>query len=275
MKKIKYILFAFFLLLNIECVLAFDTSSKVYDYAQVLSESEESKLKEEALSFINNYNMDMVIVTVRYHSKNSTEAYAQDFYDYNGFGLGSTRDGIIAVIDFTYGTTDFYITTTGEAIRIYDDARIDGMLDAMDEIYYSNNKDYYNMFKAFIRSASSYASQGVPSSNSGTYIDSNGDLRYKPSMPWGKIALISLALPTIVVVILISKNKMVKAASNANNYLKDDTVNINVRSDQFLTTHTTTTRIDSDSGGSSGRIGGSSISRGSSGISHGGGGRRH
>jgi len=65
---------------------------------------------------------------------------------------------------------------------------------------------------------------------------------------------------------------MVKKSINATYYLDEGSVNINVRKDRYITSHTTSVRINNSS--SSGGIGGSSISRGSSGISHGGGGRR-
>ena len=54
-------------------------------------------------------------------------------------------------------------------------------------------------------------------------------------------------------------------------YLLKDSIVINKRSDNFITTHTTSVRIDDSS--SSGRSG-SSTHRSSSGRSHGGGGRR-
>lgn len=272
MKKFK-ILFAILLIfIGIKSVNAFDNTLKVYDYAQVLSNEEEEQLKVSVSNYINKYNMDMALVTVKYHTKSSTKVYAEDFYDYNGFGIGDTYDGLIFVIDFTFGYTDIYISTTGEAIRMYDDYRIDNMLDNI-----ANNKDngYYAMFNSFIDDASNYASNGVPSSNSNTEINEYGDLVYKKSIPWFTIVIISVIVPTIVIVILINKNKMVRKSVNAAYYLKDGSIIINTRNDRFVTTHTTSVRInDSSSSGGSGRVGGSSVSRGSSGRSHGGGGRR-
>ena len=53
----------------------------------------------------------------------------------------------------------------------------------------------------------------------------------------------------------------------------DGSVVIDLKDSRFLTTHTSSVRIN-DSSSSGGRVGGSSVSRGSSGRSHGGGGRR-
>lgn len=271
MKKFKIIFTILLMFIGIKNICAVDNTLKVYDYAQVLNSSEEEKLKESALEYINKYNMDMVLVTVRHHEKFNTKEYAQDFYDYNGFGIGNTKDGIIFVIDFTFGYTDIYIATTGEAIRMYDDYRINKMLDNIAD---KKNSGEYAMFDKFIKDADYYAKMGIPSSNSNTIINNNGDLIYKVSMPWFLIIIISAIVPTVAVAILINKNKMIKKSISAAYYLKDGSKVINNRSDRFITTHTTSVRINDDIPSGGGRIGGSSTSRGSSGVSHGGGGRR-
>ena len=270
MKKLKIIFVFILIFIGIKNVSAFDNTSKIYDYAQILTSTEEETLKPLVDNYINTYNMDMVLVTVKHHTKSSTKIYAEDFYDYNNFGIGNTKDGIIFVIDFTFGYTDIYISTTGEAIRMYDDYRINKMLD---DIAYKKDDGYFEMFKIFINDAANYASLGIPSSNSNTVINDYGDIVYKETMPWGVIIIISLLVPTIVIVILINKNKMVKKSINATYYLQDGSIIINTRNDRFITTNTTSVRIN-DSSSSSGRVGGSSVSRGSSGRSHGGGGRR-
>ena len=94
----------------------------------------------------------------------------------------------------------------------------------------------------------------------------------KPTINYLLIIILSLLVPSIVVGIFIEKNKMVKKALNANYYILKDSININDKSDKFITTHTTSVRINTES--SSGFSGGSSVSRGSSGTMHGGGGGR-
>lgn len=272
MKKFKIVFIFLFIFIGISSVSAFDTTAKVYDYAQVLTTSEEEKLKTSALEYIEDYNMDMVLVTVKHHTKTDTKAYAEDFYDYNGFGIGDTYDGIIFVIDFTFGYTDIYMSTTGEAIRMYDDYRIDRILDNIAD---QKNNGYYAMFNSFINDSKSYASLGIPSSNSNIEINEYGDPVYEEASPLPMIIIISLIVPSIVLGILVYKNRMIRKSTNATYYLKKDSVVINIKDSRFLTTHTSSVRInDTSSSGGSGRVGGSSVSRGSSGRSHGGGGRR-
>jgi len=264
MKKLKYLLILFLVFFGINTVNAFDTSLKVYDYAQVLTPEEEKNLKTSIDSYINTHNMDMALVTVRYHNKIDTMNYADDFYDYNGFGIGPNYDGVIFVIDFTFGYTDIWMSTTGKAISVYTDSRIDSIFDSVADSKYN----YYKMFNAFIEKTNYYANQGIPSYDNIYYEEPQ-------SINWVMIVIASLAISTIIIAILISKNKMVKAATTASHYLVDGSVVINRRNDNFITTHTTSVRInDSSSGGSSRSYGGSSTHRSSSGRTHGGGGRR-
>ncbi len=149
MKKLKFLLILFLMFIGINNVCAFDTSLKVYDYAQVLTSNEEKELKESIDTYISNHNMDMAIVTVKHHQKSSTMNYADDFYDYNGFGIGSNYDGVIFVLDYTFWESgEIWMSTTGKAIDIYTDARIDSILDS---VVSKKNNGFYEMFNTFIK----------------------------------------------------------------------------------------------------------------------------
>lgn len=275
MKKIKYLLLIFTLIfIGILNVKAIDTSDKVYDFANVLTPTEKEQLKELIDEYIKDYNMDMAVVTVRYHDYKSTMEYADSFYDINHFGIGDTEDGLICVIDFSTGHDDFWISTKGNAIIMYDDARINSILDAMDVVYYRNKTDYYNMFKAFIDKSTYYASYGIPKSNQHVKLDINGRPYMERPFPWMGISIISLIVSSVTVLVLIKRNKMVHKATNADLYLDKETVNITNRKDQFITTATTRVRISSSSTSGGGHAGGSSFHSSGGGF-HGGGGRSH
>lgn len=259
MKKIKYLLALFIMFIGINSIQAFDTSLKVYDYAQVLTASEEASLKKNIELFIANHNMDMAIVTVKYHDKANTMNYADDFYDYNGFGIGNNYDGIIFVLDFTFWSNgDIWMGRTGNAINVYNDSRIDNILDS---VVSKKNKGYYEMFNTFIDESNYYAKEGI--------FLSRGTSERVVQKLFVEIS-ISLVVSLILIFILIQKNRMVKLATTAGAYLASGSVLINKRNDKFITTHTTSVRIN-DSSSSSGF---SSTHRSSSGRSHGGGGRR-
>lgn len=246
-----------------------DTSQKIYDYGDLLTDSEESYLKGLIDEYIKKYNYDMVIVTKKNYNASDTAMmnYADDFYDYNHFGIGSTKDGILLFLNVDSLGPVVWMSTTGNAILMYDDARISSMKSAMSSVKNNGNKA---IVEAFINKASNYAESGIPASNKHAYIDENGEYQVKKTYPVFRNIMISIVGATIILLILIFKNKTVKKATFATEYLDKQSINIYNRRDVFINTHTSRVRIESSSGGG----GGSSTHHGSSGTSHGGGGGR-
>ena len=275
MRRLKYLLLiitlVFIGMLNVKAI---DTSEKVYDFANVLTPEQKENLKARIDTFIETYNLDMAIVTVRYHDYSSTEKYADDLHDKlieDGFGI----DSIICILDFNinlHKNVGVQISTNGNSIVMYDDARIEKIIDEIADAYYRNRTDYYNMFNAFIDRSSYYANLGIPESNRHVKIDKNGRPYIERPFPWMQISIISIIVSSVTVLILIKRNKMIHKATNADLYLNKETINITNRKDQFLTTATTRVRISSDSSSGGGRAGGSSFHSSGGGF-HGGGGR--
>ena len=254
-----------------------DNSKKIYDLAEKLTEDEEEKLYNMAVDFSEKYKMDMVLVIIDENpygvSDDYTRIYSQDFYWYNGFGIGGNRDGIIFLIDLDNRYP--YITTRGEATLVYDDARIDKMHDSAYDYLKSSN--YYEAFSHYIESAKNYASLGIADSNKYYCVNDNGDIYKCKDAPKSVNWLITIAIAILgsllPVFIHLRKYKGIIAATNANSYLKKG--EIVSSTDQFLSTFTSRVKVQHDTGGGSGHSGGgSSISHGSGG-SFGGGGGRH
>lgn len=239
-----------------------DSSLKVYDFADTFSEDEKNDLYDKVTEFIEKYNMDMVIVTINENPKSSAKAYAQDFYDYNTFGTNDTHDGILFLIDFS--VRNVQIVTTGYAIQVYSDLRIDSILD---DVFEYMSSDYYEAALAFVESASTYAELG-PGSGGSPKLTGLDKLRV---LPWMGILIFAVISTIIVVGIIVYNHKMVRKATSSRQFLVKDSLQINLIKETFLgTTVHKTARVqnDSSSGG-----GGSHTSSGSSGVSHGGGGR--
>lgn len=237
---------------------AIDASEKVYDFADLFTDYQEEKLYENIVEYINSYNLDLAVVTTNDNNKLNAQEYAQDFYDYNDF----RTNGVLFLIDMD--TREMYMTTTGTAIDMYNDYRIDEILDSA--YYYISNGDYYDTASSFIDDVSNYASIGLPNDSSYNYSDKVifADI-------FLKCFLIALIITIIVMVILVMKNKMVRKATSSREYLVKETMQINHVSETFLGAFVSKVRRSHDSGSSGG--GGSSTSSGSSGVSHGGGGR--
>ena len=164
---------------------------KIYDFAELLTEEEEETLYDEICQYISKTNMDMAVVTIDDNNKTSPMNYADDFYHYNYFGKGSTHDGLLFLIDMD--NRELWITTSGEAQIVYDDNRLDGILDkTYDKI---SNEDYEGCVSEFIDEATNYYNNGIPSSNKDAYIDENGDYIYNSSK--SEITIFTFVIPLI------------------------------------------------------------------------------
>lgn len=255
-----------------------DASEKVYDFADLLSPSEEEILYERVNQFVMNANLDLALVTISDNNKYSEVEYADDFYDYNDFGTDDNCSGMLFLIDME--NRRIWISTTGQAILMYDDYRIEGLLDS---IYTGvSSEKYYDAFDLGITRAEAYFHSGYPDSNSNYYIDENGDYisshdMYVRTTPLSERIFNAIGSgfgigfwgAVIFFIIGLVKSKNPKLSSTAREYLVKDSFKLNESKDDFVTTVTTSVKIESSSSGG----GGSSTHSGGSGISHGGGGR--
>ncbi len=245
---------------------AVDSNEKIYDFADLFTDSEEDELYSIISDYIDEFNLDLAIVTVDNNGKSSTKEYAMDFYNYNDFGFNGSYDGLLFLIDMD--NREFYMTTTGQAITMYTDERIDRCLDVAFE--YIANEEYFSGTEKFIEELEWFADVGEPDEY-GNEPRVTGVVKIK-IMPWGNIILFSTIGTAVVMCILVFNNKLVHKANSSRQYLVNS--DIHVVKDMFLgrSVHRSARYHDSSSGG--GSSGGRSISHGSSGMSHGGGGRK-
>ena len=117
----KHKLISFFLVLFLILTAAVNVSAsdmhlpRVVDGADLLSGAEESDLTEKIDSIVQNYDMDVVILTVNTLGSKSASAYADDYYDYIGYGIGSDHSGLLLLIAMEERT--WAVSTCGDAIR--------------------------------------------------------------------------------------------------------------------------------------------------------------
>lgn len=243
-----------------------NSDEKIYDFADKFTDEEEKDLYNDVKKYIDEYSMDMVIVTISENNKLNAKEYAMDFYDYNTFGISDTHDGLLFIMDFD--TREIRIITTGKAISMYIDRRIDSILDDV-EGYMSG--DYYKAASTFVSSSSDFASFGYPNPD-GSEPKVTGINRLR-ILPWSGILIFSIVSTIIIMVILICNNKLVRKANSSRQYLLKDSVKIDLIKETYLGTSVhKSARVESSSSSSS-FGGGSHTSSGSSGTSHGGGGR--
>ena len=253
-----------------------DDVDKVYDFGELLTDEEEEKLYDEVQNFIEYTKYDLAIVTIKENEKGSPRIYADDFYDYNYFGRNETRDGLLLLIDMD--NREVYISTTGYAIKMYDDARLgikeeyydtDSVIDA--GYSYLKNGDYYNCFSKMISRLQQFYDLGYPTSNENIEISEIGKPIIIKYMNYPFIGIISAIITLIVSIVFYCMTRLKIKTPSTISYMKDK--NITKRNDflvNSIVTHTLR-NTDTGSGGSSG--GGSSYHSSSSGSFHGGGGR--
>lgn len=228
MKKLKYLIIIMMIFLGIKNIYAlnnFDNTKKIYDYAQILTDKEESKLKHKVNDYINKYNIDMVVITVKYYDQTTTDEYIKAFYNKNNFGKGSFKDGIIIAIDLKANNTS--IKTFGTASNYYSEIEINNIIKNVD-----TKENYYKKLETFINYSNQYVKQ-----SDDNYIQSVNN-NFLSLVSWYAILIPSLIVPTVVICIGIFKNKTVRKQTTANYYINTDSIIINISEDKFVTTNT-------------------------------------
>lgn len=239
-----------------------NANEKIYDFAELLTEEEEKQLYDKVKEFIANTNLDLAIVTINTNVKDSTQEYADDFYDYNDFSI----DGLAFVIDMQ--NRIFYISTAGKAMLYYDDYRIEYILSALDQEMY--NHESFNACNTLISQLTEYYNNGF-SDNADKYVVIGTQIYRKT--PYLLLSIIAVVSATIGTLILALRNKKIKLATNSNDYFDNKSFEITKDTKEFISSNTSRVYIppaDSGGGGSSG----GGFHSGSSGASHGGGGHR-
>ena len=134
------------------------------------------------------------------------------------------------------------------------------------------NKRYYDGLITYIDLLNNYYESGIAKSKENYIVDENGYLQKVYHTPYLFITITSLIIDSIIILVLIKRNKMVKAKLYVNNYLDQKRINITNKEDRFIRSHTSSYTVSSSSSGGGGS---SHSSSGSSGGGHSSGGGRH
>ncbi|WP_050699301.1 TPM domain-containing protein [Anaeromassilibacillus senegalensis] len=139
---------AFFLFFTVFCggLTAFAEEKRVYDQAKLFSTDSAMRLDARASTLTDKLEVDFIIVTTDDARGKTPQAYADDFYDDNGFGVGGDKSGVLFLIDMD--NREVYISTSGKAIAYLTDTVIDGLLD--DSIGYLKQQDYSGAASHFL-----------------------------------------------------------------------------------------------------------------------------
>ena len=298
MKKIKGIMICLlictFLVMGSMTVWADQTGAvsgqpRVFDQAGLFSETEIIQLEEKIAQCRKSTKMDVVIVSAYADGERSAEEYADDYYDYGGFGVGKKASGVL-LLYYMDGPGqpggECYISTTGTMINMLTDERIESILD---DVYGDlGNRDFAGAAEHFLEDVKAYVKEGVESGQY-TYDRDTGEI-----VRYHSIRLYEVAIAMVIAGILagsvcldIKKRYAMKQSSrevsnSLQAYRADCAFHFSVAGDKMVNKYVRSVPIPRNtSSGSGGRghsgsssAGRSTIHTSSSGSSHGGGGRR-
>ena len=248
MKKL-FVLILILLLLT-TAVSAAGGTPKIVDDADLLSDSAESILSQQAQLLAERYGVDVVIVTVYSLDGKSAEQYADDYFDHNGYGIGPEYSGILLLISMEY--REWAISTCGDCIRYFSDRKLDQLFDSMS--YYLSSGSYERAFRIYL----SELEDALAYATSEGSVSSPGFVRRLLIS-----LLIGAAVAGITLAIMRSGMNTAKRQRNAGNYLINGSFHLYRQQDIYLYSRTSRTRKEQQSSGGS-------VHHSSSGRSHGG-----
>lgn len=304
MKRITVILLSVLILMSITLSASAyvyeegDRTALVNDFAEIIPDYDEETLNFKLEQISETYECEVAVLTVNSTDGYDITAFADDYYDYNGFGWGENDDGIMLVVDM--GNREFAITTYGTAIDIFTDYNL-AQLESVFVPYLSEGSytdafiAYYekciNVFDDYNTYLNDYGGEGnvyIPSDDDYIYDDGYNDIYeddyYTPhksplrqifSVKWLVISvIIGLVIAFFYTSFLKSQLKTVKSKPSASDYVIPGSFNLTGQRDVFLYRNVKKTpkpkNNNTGSRGGSSFGGGSSTHRSSSGRTHGG-----
>ena len=255
MKKFISLTFAA-LVIFCNTICCFAVNNRLVDAAGLLSVSQAQEIQTLLDRTSEKLQFDIAIVTEQSIGGNSPEAFADDYFDYNGYGLGANKDGCLLLVDME--TRNFHISTHGYGITAITDNGIDYLKSKF--VPSLSEGDYAAAFESFV----SACDELVQSAKDGSVYDKPlpVEANWPKRILFGVIAGVVLAF--IPVSIMKSKLTSAKLQTQANNYLQSGSLNITASHDIYLYSTVSKSAKQTSSG--------SSTHTSSSGESHGGGG---
>lgn len=245
---------------------------RVYDYADVLTEEEEEKLRQHIAAAQTRLGIDIVLVTIdfsvegqeameqhnlRYRDwERNMQDIADDFWDENRFGYnkGFEGDGVLLLHNWYSGQNGEHLSTSGSVERAFSSRDIDRVLDAVDAWYDTNP---YKAYRAYVDKVEDLMSGSLP------------------AVPWPVVAVLPVFVALIYTVSHLKQSKAQNTTA-VNTYVAGGRPELRDKTDAFIRKSVVTRKIQTESstgGGHSGGGGGHHTSSG--GASHGGGSHRH
>ena len=216
-----------------------NAKEKIYDFADILTKSEETNLYERIKEYTSLTKYDIAILTTNDLNGYSIADYTYNFYDYNLF----KKEGVIFTIYMNNGVPEIYMGTCGdgssEIFSIYSDRRINETL----KYVYENNlrkKEYYKACDNFVKLMIAFYN-----------VDTKDRYRVDPSgnviktVPWFELIILSLTLTFVIIMIMLYTLGVFKRKSNGDvleALVDKSTMTIKLNEETYLETTSGTKR---------------------------------
>ena len=232
---------------------------RLVDGADILSDSEEAKLLAKLDEISERHGIDVAVVTVYSLGDRTPMEAADDYYDYNGFGTNSSRDGFVMLLSME--ERDRWFSGCGKGIEIFTDYGQQYMWEQVTPKLSSG--DYYEAFNTYADISDKFITEW----EKGKPFDTNHKVKGKLSPIWILISLGGGALIALIYC-MSTKSKLmtVSMQHGADDYIRQNSFKVTDSRDTFLYRNISREYIETER--SSG--GGTSTHISSSGSSHSG-----
>ncbi len=245
---------------------------RVVDFAGVIDASRLSSLNALADEVSEKYRCDVAVAFVSSLEGRYVVDYADDFYDYRGYGYGANDDGILLLV--SVGDREFAETTYGYGKTAFTDYGMTSYLEPRFTKYLGSN-DWAGAAEQFINDSGELlrqAREGKPYDYypGGSSAPAREKKTLKEAAPFAALisAVIGFFSGGVPTAAMKKKMKSVAKEYGAANYARGG-LNLRASDDRFLYANVSRTPIPRQTEHRSGG-GGSSVHFSSSGRSHGG-----
>ena len=252
---------------------AWGASQHMYDPTGLMTDSELAYCDNYLAEMSENLGFDLVGVLIQEgYDGDGLRDFADDFYDYGGYGYGAEKDGAIFVVDWY--SRQMTLVTTGYGIT--------AVTDYGENLFYdkvTSSLQNSNFSKAFTSDFADTMEYYVYMANRGTPVDVNNEKQAPDAETLAGMGGVAAAVGAGAGLASSqrqkAKLKSVRKKTQANSYARRDSLVLTRKQDMFLySTIAVSHHPRNDDQNNRQRLGGgggTTIHMGSSGVPHGGG----
>ena len=247
MKKIFKIFIVFTLTSFLFTLKAYaQNQNKIVDNANLFTQKQIEYYSSQVNKLIEKYSCDVVVVTSNNIGNKSEKEYADDFFDYNDYGVGKRKDGILLLISMD--KRKVCLSTSGKTIQQFSDKKISSIIDSL--ILNLKQNDFNGAVQTYIDSVDENLSR----------------IKGQRVMIYFGMVVGSGAISFVIMMFIKRKMHTARKNNYAKRYIKDDSLVLSKEKDIFLYSRVSRSRRSERSSNNS-----SSSHKSSSGSLHGGG----